>query len=165
MVIELMSKDNMHEILEFEITNRTFFESVLPPRPEGYYDNFSEFISGLISEQDKGDGYFHIIRDGSGQMIGRINVHTIKDHSAELGYRIGKDFQGKGYATMAVKRMIEICKTEYHLQSLHAGTGSKNIGSQKVLEKNGFVIIGKEKKVMKVNDEWIDGILYNKEIK
>lgn len=167
MVIELMSSDNLHEILEFEKSNQDFFEFVLPPRPEGYYDKvqFEKYMSELLLEQENSEGYFHIIRDDSGEMVGRINVHTIKENAAELGYRIGRDFQGMGYATKAVGRIIDLCKKTYHLQSLRAGTSTQNMGSQRVLEKNGFVKAGEEKRVMKIKGEWIDGILYNRTIK
>jgi RimJ/RimL family protein N-acetyltransferase len=43
---------------------------------------------------------------------------------------------------------------------LKQGHQQKNIGSQKVLENNGFKKITKEEKVMKINGEWVDGYLY-----
>jgi ribosomal-protein-alanine N-acetyltransferase len=106
----------------------------------------------------------HLIRDETGQMIGRINLHrspTTPAIKMELGYRIGQVFQGQGVASQAVKEIIKIAKDTYGLREIEAGTATDNIGSRRVLEKNGFQVIGEEKKVIKVQDKWLDGVLYH----
>lgn len=40
---------------------------------------------------------------------------------------------------------------KYGLSKIEAGTSTENIGLQKVLEKNGFRLVGKEDEIMKVN--------------
>lgn len=107
----------------------------------------------------------YLIRDDSGMMVGRINLHSIKkgnEKVAELGYRIGQDFQGRGIASKAVELVLEEGFEKHGLLKIEAGTSTINIGSQRVLEKNGFKRVAEEKKVMKVNDKWLNGYLYER---
>ncbi len=68
--------------------------------------------------------------------------------------------QGKGYASQAIHLILKEAFEHYKVSEVIAGTSKKNIASQRVLEKNGFVKVGEEEKIMKVNGQWVDGILY-----
>lgn len=165
--IERMSLNNIEDIYNFEVENKMFFEQGLPPRPKGYFEfgSFKMMMLEILEEQSDGTCHMHLIRDTNGEMIGRINLHSItkgKVKAAELGYRIGQKEQGKGYASKSVNLLLQKAFDDYGLTCLKAGTSTENIGSQKVLEKNGFKRIGEEKKVMKVNGRWIDGLLFEK---
>lgn len=165
-IIEPMSLENSKEIFDFEKVNKEYFESVLPPRPEGYYnfDSFNSITNTLLKECESGECHMHIIREGeTGVVIGRINLTVISSENvkkAELGYRIAKEYNGKGIATEAVKIIKELCATKYSINILEAGTSTQNIGSRRVLEKSGFTFVGEEKNVMKINGRWVDGALY-----
>ena len=49
---------------------------------------------------------------------------------------------GRGLATAAVRDMIRVAFDELGLHRIQAGTLLHNIGSQRVLERNGFVRFG-----------------------
>lgn len=69
--------------------------------------------------------------------IGPINKHH---HHADISYFIGeKDYWGKGIATEAIQLVTEYGLNELKLHKLEAGTYEDAIGSQKALEKNGYV--------------------------
>jgi len=160
-----MSLNNLKDIYNFEIENKTFFEKGLPPRPEGYFEfsSFKVMMLEILEEQSDGACHMHIIRDSDGTVIGRINLHSIttgKVTEAELGYRIGEKEQGKGYASASVDLILQKAFLDYGITSIKAGTSTENIGSRKVLEKNGFNLVGEEKKVMKINGRWLDGLLF-----
>lgn len=166
--IELVNNSDYREIFDFEKDNRAFFESVLPPRVEDYYqyESFDKIMDQLMTEQENGEFYMYLIREND-QLIGRINLQISEEDNvkkAEVGYRIGEGFQGKGYATEAVKLIIEEASAQFSIKELVAGTAMNNIGSIKVLENNGFTLTGEEKNVFKINDVWIDGLLYSKSI-
>lgn len=160
-----MKIEDANDIYRFELDNKAYFESILPARPGGYFDrdNFHTLMEAFLEEQAIGLSYMHIIRDKTGQMIGRINLHrspTTPVSKMELGYRIGQNFQGQGIGTLAVKEIIERAKSTYGLEVLEAGTATDNMPSRRVLEKNGFQAIGEENKVMQVQGKWLDGVLY-----
>ncbi len=165
--IERMSQHNLKDIFEFEQENRDFFERILPPRPAAYfqYDTFCESMAFILSEQDSGLCHMAIIRNASGKMVGRINLSSIKKGQkviAELGYRIAEKEQGKGYASEAVRIMLDEVVDLYGLDEVEAGTATTNMGSQKVLLKNGFVELRRVNRVMKVQGAWVDGLLFKK---
>jgi len=166
--IELVNISDYRQIFDFEKDNRAFFESVLPPRAEDYYqyESFENIMDQLMTEQENGQFYMYLIRV-SDKLIGRINLQISDEDNvkkAEVGYRIGEGYQGKGYATEAVKLIINEASAQLSIKEMVAGTAKSNIGSRKVLENNGFIHIGEEKNVFKINDTWIDGLLYSKAI-
>ncbi len=165
--IEVLSKENLRDVFEFERDNRAYFEKVLPPRPKEYgtYESFLRMMDALLQEQENKMCYLCLVRDNQGKMVGRVNLSTITyegEISAELGYRFSENEQGKGYASEAVRLIIEEGVSEFGLQVVEAGTGTENHGSQKVLIKNGFSKIGEEKHVMQIKGNWIDGVLFEK---
>ncbi|MBK1813237.1 GNAT family N-acetyltransferase [Clostridium sp. YIM B02505] len=163
--IELVSENNAAEIYSFEIDNREYFEEILPSRGEEYYrpEVFEKIIKEIIEEQNRNECYMHIIRNEAGKMVGRINFFSIRGENiktAELGYRIGENDDRKGYATEAVEIAIDKGFKEYNFKKIEAGTASDNIGSQRVLEKNQFVLVKKIEKHVQLNDKWIDSFIY-----
>ncbi|MCT4564015.1 MAG: GNAT family N-acetyltransferase [Maledivibacter sp.] len=165
--IQLLSRHNSEEILEFEKQNKAFFETIIPPRGDYYYDieNLKQILEEIEDEQNKGLCYMYLIRNEKEKLVGRVNLFSIARgifQKAEIGYRIGKEHNGKGYATEAVKLACKEAFEKYKLHRVEAGTSNKNIGSQIVLVKNGFEFIGRTKKVIKINGKWEDGVLFEK---
>ncbi len=80
MKLELMSSKNLKEIFEFECDNRDFFERILPPRPQAYFEfsSFESLMQDILKEQVAGECAMFIIRNDEEKMIGRINFSTIK---------------------------------------------------------------------------------------
>ena len=140
--LELMSEENSIDVYSFEKGNREYFERNLPPRPATYFDSegFKEITRELLREQENHDVYMHLIRDAQGTMVGRINLSVLEDDrkTAELGYRIGENVTNLGYASEAVKLVLEKAFATYGLHKIIAGTAGDNLASQKVLLKNGF---------------------------
>ena len=62
----------------------------------------------------------------------------------QLGYMLGKAYWGKGITSEAVRRKLDAEFRSSDLSSVEAGAFCHNIGSQRVLEKNGFTRIGEE---------------------
>jgi len=165
--IEMLSKSNAREILEFEKENRDFFELFVPPRGDKYYelDYFMDVVNNIIEEQDQGLCYMYIIRNETGNVMGRVNLFSIVRgifEKAEIGYRIGQKYNGKGYATQGVKLAVNEAFNKYNLHRIEAKTSPENIGSQIVLIKNGFQFFGRAREVIKVNNKWEDGIFFEK---
>lgn len=67
------------------------------------------------------------------QVAGHV-VSWEENGHRELGYWVGREFWGRGVATAAVRALLQIV-TE---RPLEAWTAPRNVGSQRVLEKNGF---------------------------
>lgn len=77
--------------------------------------------------------------------IGNIKVGPINfNHKVgEIGYMIGeKEVWGKGYGTEAVNLICKYAFKEIGLHKVTSGCNELNLGSNKVLQKNGFVLEG-----------------------
>jgi ribosomal-protein-alanine N-acetyltransferase len=72
---------------------------------------------------------------GIGSLIPQKGEHRI---NAEIGYWIGEPYWGKGYATEAVKLLVEYAFGELGLLRIYAFIYGYNAASMRVLEKVGF---------------------------
>ena len=134
--------EDAQRLLEFELTNRRFFELMVPTRGDDYYklDQFLINHQVLLNEQEEGLSTFYLIKNEIAGIVGRINLIDINKQlgTAHLGYRIGEAFLGKGIATQSVKLILELIE-EQSIHQLYAKTTMDNIASQKVLERTGFL--------------------------
>jgi len=75
--------------------------------------------------------------------IGGCGIFIKKENStsAMLGYTLNPDFWEKGYATEATKGLIEFGFLHLNLKEIQATCDVNNIGSKRVLEKNGFQLL------------------------
>jgi RimJ/RimL family protein N-acetyltransferase len=78
---------------------------------------------------------FAIVLDGA--MIGACGI-DVRPDGAELGYWIGVPFWNRGYATEAVRAVIDCGFGELGHEALQAGARVSNPASRRVLEKCGF---------------------------
>lgn len=70
--------------------------------------------------------------------IGFIRQSDIERFNAEVGYWIGKPFQGLGIVSDALSELVNYAFTETDLIRLYALTFDYNKKSMRVLERNGF---------------------------
>lgn len=73
-------------------------------------------------------------------VIGQIGIEPGED-GHELGYWIAQRFQRRGFASEAVRGVLEIART-IGIERVHAGHFLENMASGKVLKANGFVETG-----------------------
>jgi [ribosomal protein S5]-alanine N-acetyltransferase len=137
--INSLRESDAQELFKFEKNNRLFFEQMVPSRGEDYYvfETFQLKHRELLAEQEEEKSRFYLIRDNSGNIVGRINLVDIDTTNdiAEVGYRVGKEYGRKGIGVKALKLLLE---TEVSVKKIKAKTTTNNIASQRVLEKNGF---------------------------
>lgn len=136
--IQKITWKDAEELLSFEMENRVYFEQSVPSRGDDYYipGVFLKRHRDLLQEQSKGISVFYLIRNKKQGIMGRINVVDVDSTSqlGFLGYRVGKEFTGLGVTS----RALELLLADIDLIEVHAKTTRDNLGSQRVLEKNGF---------------------------
>lgn len=106
-----------------------------------------------------------LVLEREGALVGRITlgnvVHGVFD-SADLGYWLDADLQGRGLMTRAVGEALRLARTELRLHRVQAGTLLHNAGSQTVLERNGFERIGVARRYLRIAGEWQDHLLFQR---
>jgi len=159
--INSLQEHDAEELYQFEKNNRLFFEQMVPSRGEDYYkfETFQLKHRELLAEQQEEKSKFYLIRDNSGNIVGRINLVDIDttNNIAEVGYRVGKEYGGKGIGATALKLLLE---TEISVQKIKAKTTTNNIASQKVLEKSGFKQICISDDMFEMNGQILQFIHY-----
>ena len=157
--LELMSEENSIDVYSFEKENQEYFERNLPPRPANYFDSegFKKITAELLAEQDNHNAYLHLIRDSQGVMVGRINLSVLGNgrKTAELGYRIGENYTNLGYASEAVRLVLDKAFHTYGLNRIVAGTAMGNLASKRVLLKNGFTFSKIIENDLQIHNEWV----------
>jgi RimJ/RimL family protein N-acetyltransferase len=90
-----------------------------------------------------------------GEVVGSAAVFPIEG-DIELTYWIRKDMWGRGMATAAVAALLE----EVTARPLHARVVEDNIGSARVLERNGFLLIGSEESFAEGRQATVTELIY-----
>lgn len=100
---------------------------------------------GFLARANTGGGetvFLIALRDGT--VIGSCGLLALDGQPPELGYWLGVNYWGKGYATEAVHAVIDHAFTDLDCDALQAGARVTNPGSRRVLEKCGFQWTGVE---------------------
>jgi RimJ/RimL family protein N-acetyltransferase len=80
--------------------------------------------------------FFITLRNGV--LIGACGFTQIDRHPPEIGYWLGVKHWGKGYATEAVRAVIDHTFTDLDCDAIHSSARVTNPASRRVLEKCGF---------------------------
>jgi RimJ/RimL family protein N-acetyltransferase len=96
-------------------------------------EDAEEFIAAANCKE--GEASFAISLDRT--LIGVCGVDPRED-GPEIGYWLGVDYWGQGYATEAVRALIDHAFGELGYEALQAGARVSNPASRRVLEKCGF---------------------------
>ncbi len=83
-------------------------------------------------------------------IVGSVSKYVLFG-DAEITYWLDKNYWDKGIATFALKEFLKLETT----RPLYGRIAYDNYGSQKVLERNGFVKIGEDKGFAKARDKEI----------
>jgi len=147
-------------LLAFEVENRAYFEQWINARPNDYYSasGIREAIGAATRDMGGDRAYQYLVRLNE-IIVGRVNLVSVTRpyfNRATLGYRIGRHFAGRGYASQAVKLAMDIAARELDLSRVEAIVRPQNIGSMRVLERNGFVAFGRASRAMHFQGEWHD---------
>lgn len=96
------------------------------------------------------------------ELVGAVGLHKIDyiNNSSETGYWIAEPYWNNGYATLALKKFLDIVFKKFKFVRIYAYANDYNIGSQKVLEKSGFKLECIRKKSVKKGNKYIDDKQY-----
>jgi RimJ/RimL family protein N-acetyltransferase len=71
-------------------------------------------------------------------IVGDVALHLLDSRQAEIGFTLARPFQGKGYATEAVVRLIDHLLGEMQLHRVTATCDAANLPSARLLERVGM---------------------------
>lgn len=97
----------------------------------------------LKEYDDPGCHRFGIELKETGELIGMIDVVDYIDGKPEVGYVLGRAYWGKGYMTEALRAVTDYLFSEGY-DTVLIEADERNIGSNSVIRKNGFVFTHQE---------------------
>ena len=142
MYLQPLTAEHLDAVLEFETVNREYFAATVADRGDEFFADYPARHAALLRLQVEGTDLFHLLLTEDGTVAGRVNLVRIDAGEAELGYRVGREFAGRGLATDGVRRVCQLADHSYGLARVRAETGVDNLASQKVLLRNGFSLVG-----------------------
>lgn len=163
-VIRLVAVDDAPELSELLTANREFLASWQPTRADGFFTTHGqrEAIENALIEHKRGITSPNVILN-HGRVVGGVTLSNIvrgSFQSCNLGYWVGSGHNGRGLGTAAVREIVGLAFGPLGLHRVEAGTLRHNIGSQLVLERNGFLPFGTASAYLKIAGSWEDHVLY-----
>jgi len=105
---------------------------------------YCEMLDGCLCHQAQWDWYaIWIIERKDGAHVGELCFKGVSGGRAEIGYGIGAEYRGCGYATEAVAAAVAWALHQSECVCVEAETEQENAASRRVLEKCGFAPTGK----------------------
>lgn len=157
-------KNSDAEELARLLNDKRILDNLRDGLPYPYTVADAEFYINSCINSDKNSQFcFAIINNG--EVVGSIGVfrqQNIHFRTAEIGYYIGAESWGKGICTEAVRLACKYVFDNTDIVRIYAEPFAKNMGSCRVLEKNGFVLEGILRKNAYKNGKLRDMKMYAK---
>ena len=160
-MIRLLTLDDADELAALYTENREFLMPFEPDREDEFFTAAHQRrrIAAI------GDDLWRWAIVHEGRIAGMVSVADVIRGGLQmgnLGYWVAETRNGRGLASAAVGDVIEFAFGEAGLHRLEAGTLLHNHASQRVLEKNGFERYGLARKLLRINGEWRDHVLFER---
>ena len=122
------------------LANDPQLASMLTTMPHPYREADAQAFVARWAVAESGAAY--ALTDAeTGAFLGCASL-IARNEGAELGYWIGKPFQGFGYATEAAHALVDLAFRASNLDRLHASCRVINAASRRVIQKCGFDYVG-----------------------
>jgi len=121
-----------------------------------------QFIEGELTKQARGEIFLTtVIVDG--EVAGVLDIHNISaaNHRGEIGYWLGKAFEGHGVMTKSLERLEELAFTELELHKLQLNTDVDNTRSRAVAERRHYHLDATLRDNEFINDHYVDEAVYS----
>lgn len=143
--------DDLNFLFQFQLDKEAIHLAAFTPKDQGdrnaYIEKYSKFLTDpTINMQTI------TVND---EIVGSLSKFVM-ENEAEITYWIDRKFWGQGIATKALTDFLKI----EPVRPIYGRVAFDNFGSQKVLEKCGFVKIGKDKGFANARQAEIEEFIY-----
>lgn len=163
LILRVENENKAEQVLDFYNRNRQHFTPYEPQVRDCFYTlsyqqkmlayEFQQIMKGTTIR------YYLYLKSNPAHIIGSVNLTHITHGAfcrASLGYKLDKDMVGNGYATEAVRRLLEIAASDLKLHRIEAHVLPENSSSIRLLERLHFRYEGIEYQSALVNHKWSD---------
>lgn len=131
--------------------------------PPQSLESIKSFIEKETQNKLEGDRYFWVIENKAGDVVGHIDTRCNTRHGQfEYGVSIVSAHQRMGYASDAIKKILDYYFNQLRYHKAMAGVHSDNLPSQQLHEKLDFQLEGRLRENIFTNGRYVDMLLYGK---
>jgi len=105
-----------------------------------------------------------IVRRSDGELLGGVGLHQLEEgaYRAEVGYWLGREHWGRGYATEAVNAVLRAAFRELGLHRIEARIYPWNRASCRVARRCGFRFEGRLRDEVQKDGRWQSTLLFSR---
>ncbi|ASJ02619.1 ribosomal protein-serine acetyltransferase [Thermococcus profundus] len=157
----VLTREDLHTVWKW-YNDRRVRRYLSFPHEVFFYEDEMEWYEAIRREKSR-EKVFAIVKNEEKTLVGLIGLHNIDLYSrnAELGYFLGPEHWGMGYATEAVFLAVRYAFEWLNLRKLYARVFEPNVPSSRILERNGFTLAGRLREHQYVPGKgFVDVLLY-----
>ncbi|NIJ14516.1 RimJ/RimL family protein N-acetyltransferase [Saccharomonospora amisosensis] len=127
-------------------------------------DQARDMLTGILEraqQQPRTEYYLAVTPLDDDQLVGFARLAFAGVQAAKLGYAIAHDHQRRGYATDAVRTMLDFAFGPLGRHRVSAAIGPENAASLAVVERVGFTREGVLRDHVFTNGAWRDSVLFS----
>ncbi|MBR5338045.1 MAG: GNAT family N-acetyltransferase [Lachnospiraceae bacterium] len=167
LILKILDESAAGDVVDFYVENPEF-EKYEPKRVFNFYTN--NYMASTMKyereviEKKLGLRFWIFEKESPYKIIGTVSFQNVMRNvykSCQLGYKIHKAYQQKGYATEAVGFACRVAFRELDVHRIEAYTMPENIPSARLLEKLGFSYEGIARQKAEVNGKWADHMIFS----
>ena len=159
--LRLLEDDDAGELDALIAANRDRLSPWMPWAAASDRDSVLEFIRIARRQLADNDG-IQTVLTVDGRIAGTVGVHGIDrvHRSTSIGYWIGREFEGRGAITAAVRAYTTHAFNGWRLHRMELRAATGNARSRAVAERLGFTLEGIARQSWWVGDECQDMAVY-----
>lgn len=123
--------------------------------PKMAQETVKKFIEGYADEQ-----FYSWIMDVDDVVVGTIGAYDHKDGRIEVGLSVVKGWQGRGFATEALQKVLVYLTENEGIPCVTAWCAAGNAGSRRAMEKAGMQLVQTEKDGLTVGENVYDKLIF-----
>lgn len=101
-----------------------------------------------------------IERKAGSKVIGMLTLICKEPRQGLIGWALGVDFRGQGYATEAARGLIEYGFSKLRLHRVQAETNSANVRSWQLMDRLGMRLEARLREASLKDGQWLDRLIY-----
>ena len=144
-----------------EESNEYLSEWLAWPRFCKTQNDFKEFVKGSLHKYADGK-CMNCAIEFQGEIVGNSGFNTINHDlkMVEIGYWIGKQYQGNGIITRVCRYLIDFAFTKLNMEKVQIAAAEGNLPSRAVCERLGMQLEGIITNREKVGDRVLNHAIY-----
>ena len=161
--LELPQNYHAAELGNLVVLNLDHLKPWMPWAVENYsVTSALDFIQRNLNAFAK-EGSFNALIRYDGKLAGTIGFHSLDlvNNSANIGYWISKEFEGRGIITNCCRSLIDHLFNVLELNRVQINCNIENARSRAVPERLGFTLEGIQRDAEKLQDRYGDWAIYS----